>query len=151
LSPRSLNLEIRETALSKNQHDEIGVLHRLKEVGVKTSLDDFGTGYSSLSRLKDLPIDHMKVDGAFVRHIEHSASGRAMTQSIIAMAHNLGITVTAEWIENEEQMATIRSLGCDYAQGYLISPALRSDALGDFIEEWTFTHRWETEALRATG
>jgi diguanylate cyclase (GGDEF)-like protein/PAS domain S-box-containing protein len=151
LSPHSLNLEITETVLARNQHGEIDALHRLKALGVKTCLDDFGTGYSSLSRLKDLPIDHMKVDGAFVRHIEHSTNDRAMTQSIISMAHNLGIKVTVEWIENEDQMATIRLLDCDYAQGYLISPALHAEALEDFIAEWTFAHGREAEPRRAAG
>jgi diguanylate cyclase (GGDEF)-like protein/PAS domain S-box-containing protein len=141
LSPHSLSLEITEAVLAGNHHGELDALRRLRELGMKTCLDDFGTGSSSLSRLKDLPIDYMKVNGAFVRHIEYSTNDKAMTQSIISMAHNLGVKVTAEWIENEEQMATIRLLDCDYAQGYLISPALYAETLEDFITKWTFAHQ----------
>jgi len=136
LPPASLNLEITETVLVKDDYSEIETLGRLRDLGITTSLDDFGIGYSSLSRLKDLPIMHMKVDGSFIRDIERSANDRAMTESIVSMAHNLGITVTAEWIENEEQMATVRDLGCDYAQGYLISPALPAEAFAQFMREW---------------
>jgi diguanylate cyclase len=136
LSPQSLNLEITETVLAKNDYGEITAVESLRSLGVKTSLDDFGIGYSSLSRLKDFPITCMKVDGSFIRDIEHNPKDRAMTESIISMAHNLGIQVTAEWIENEEQMATIRALGCDYAQGYLISPALPTESFEAFLRNW---------------
>lgn len=101
-------------------------------------LDDFGTGYSSLSRLKNLPVVHMKVDGSFVRDLEHSAGDRAMIESIIEMAHKLGIQITAEWIEDDYQLETIKSLGCDYAQGYLISPALPAEAFEVFLREWDY-------------
>jgi len=141
LSAQSLDLEITETVLSQNDYGEMHTLDGLKAIGIKLCLDDFGIGYSSLSRLKDFPIIHMKVDGSFIRDIEHSANDRAMTESIILIAHNLGIEVTAEWIENEEQIATLKSLNCDYAQGYLISPALSAEAFGDFIQKWSFEQR----------
>ena len=112
------------------------ILSVLRSLGLVVCLDDFGIGYSSLSRLNNLPIGHMKIDGYFIRSIAHNAKDRAMTESIIVMAHNLGIKVTAEWIESEEQMATIISLNCDYAQGYLISPALVAEDFGTFLRNW---------------
>ena len=136
LFPRCLRLEVTESALAKNECEEWDILSVLRTLGVKICLDDFGTGYSSLGRLKDIPTAHLKVDGSFIRRIAHSRRDRAMTESIIVMAHNLGIQVTAEWIEDEQQMEIIRSLDCDYAQGYLISPALSPEAFTDFIREW---------------
>jgi EAL domain-containing protein (putative c-di-GMP-specific phosphodiesterase class I) len=141
LPPRCLKLEVIETALAKNDNDEMDVLSILKCLGVIICIDDFGIGYSSLSRLNKLPIAHMKIDGCFIRNIDRNRKDTAMAESIIMMAHNLGTKVTAEWVEDEEQMAAIKSLGCDYAQGYLISPALSPEAFGDFIREWTFAQR----------
>ncbi len=136
LAPASLNIEIVERMLDQNDHRETEKVAELREAGVNICLDDFGIGYSSLSRLKDLPIGAMKVDGSFIKDIGHNPKDRAMTESIISMAHSLGIKVTAEWIESEEQLATVRSFNCDYAQGYYISPALTPEAFADFAKGW---------------
>lgn len=136
LTPAKLNLEITESVLARNDHGEIEALGLLRQLGIMTCLDDFGIGYSSLSRLKEFPVIHMKVDGSFIKEIECSVHDKAMTGSIVAMAHNLGIKVTAEWVESEEQMEIIRLLGCDYAQGYLISPALPPAEFIEFVHEW---------------
>lgn len=136
LSAGCLNLEVIESTLDKNDYGEMETLGGLKAAGVNVCLDDFGLGYSSLSGLKDLPIVSMKVDGSFIKEIGRSPKDRAITESIISMAHSLGIKVTAEWIESDEQMETIRLLGCDYAQGYFISPALTAEAFEDFAEQW---------------
>jgi diguanylate cyclase (GGDEF)-like protein/PAS domain S-box-containing protein len=137
LSPEHLNLEITETVLARNDHGELDRLGKLRDFGVKTCLDDFGIGYSSLSRLSSFPIVHIKVDGSFIRDIVSNSKDRAMTESIIALAHNLGIQVTAEWIENEEQLAIIRTMGCDYAQGYLVSPPLSAEDFEKFARDWS--------------
>ena len=136
LHPACLKLEVTETVLAKNDNDEVDILSILRSLGLVICLDDFGIGYSSLSRLNNLPIGHMKIDGYFIRNIVHKKKDRAMTESIIVMAHNLGIKVTAEWIEDEAQMDAIKSLKCDYAQGYLISPALSAGAFEKFLSEW---------------
>jgi EAL domain-containing protein (putative c-di-GMP-specific phosphodiesterase class I) len=136
LHPNCLKLEVTETILAKNDNDEVDILSILRSLGLVICLDDFGIGYSSLSRLNSLPIGHMKIDGYFIRNIAHNRKDRAMTESIIVMAHNLGIKVTAEWIEDEEQMATIRSLDCDYAQGYLISPAISAENFSKLLHTW---------------
>ncbi|MCX6346055.1 MAG: EAL domain-containing protein [Armatimonadetes bacterium] len=137
LPPGSLKIEVTETTLAKNENDELDVLGILKSLGVSICLDDFGVGFSSLSRLNKLPISHLKIDGYFIRNCDQNQNDRAMTESIIVMAHNLGMRVTAEWVEDQEQMATIRSLDCDYAQGYLISPALAADAFESFLKDWS--------------
>jgi diguanylate cyclase (GGDEF)-like protein len=131
-----LKLEITETALAKNDYGEVNSLTKLRDAGVQICIDDFGIGYSTLSRLKDFPIAHVKVDGSFIRDIECNEKNRAMAGSIITLAHNLGMGVTAEWIENEEQMEIIRSLKCDLAQGHLMSPALPAEAFEEFARSW---------------
>lgn len=141
LPSENLKIEITETALAINFSNELDVLSVLKNAGVHICLDDFGVGYSSLSRLSNLPISDVKVDGYFTSQCDHNQKDRAMTESIIVMAHNLGMRVTAEWVEDQEQMATIRALDCDYAQGYLISPALSAQEMEVFIREWTHALR----------
>ena len=138
LSQKSLILEITETTIATDENDIVETLSVLKELGVRISLDDFGVGYSSLSRLKVLPIAHLKIDEIFTSNIDCNNEDKAMTESIIMMAHKLGIKVTAEWIENERQLEIMKSLDCDFAQGYLISPALSADAFESFIGEWHF-------------
>jgi|GEM_PF-1250032 len=141
LNPCCLKLEVTETVLAKNDNDEVDILSILRSLGLVICLDDFGIGYSSLSRLNSLPIGHMKIDGYFIKNIANNRKDKAMTESIIVMAHNLGIKVTAEWIEDEEQMAVIRSLDCDYAQGYLVSPAMSPEKFGDFLQNWDNEHK----------
>lgn len=136
LPPEHLSLEITENMLERNDYGEVETLGELNAAGVKICLDDFGLGYSSLGRLKDLPIAGMKVDGSFIKDIARNHKDRAVTESIMSMAHSLGVSVSAEWIENEEQMATIRLLECDYAQGYFISPALTAVAFEEFVRGW---------------
>lgn len=131
LTPTKLNLEITETMIGNSDCNHLDILRSLKELGIETSLDDFGTGYSSLSRLKDFPITHVKVDGSFVRDIVSSFSDRAMTESIIKMAHSLGMKVTAEWVESKEQLDIVRSMDCDHIQGFLVCPPLSAN---DFLE-----------------
>lgn len=130
-----LCLEITETTLAQNEDLEIEILEGLRESGIRISIDDFGIGYSSFGRLKRFPVIHMKVDGSFIRDIAHSAEDRAMTESIISMAHALGVQVTAEWVETHEQMRIISDLGCDYAQGFLVSPPIPAEAFREFLRQ----------------
>jgi EAL domain-containing protein (putative c-di-GMP-specific phosphodiesterase class I) len=109
------------------------------------SIDDFGMGQSSLSRLKDFPVIHLKIDGSFVRNIEHSENDNTLMRSIIELAHGQSIKVTAEWVETEQQMEMLRSSGCNFAQGYLISPALPPKEFETFHQKWHF-HQSEEKA-----
>ncbi|HWM91892.1 MAG TPA: EAL domain-containing protein [Thermoanaerobaculia bacterium] len=124
LAPEGLELEIAETLAMQNAEASLGVLRRLKELGVQVSIDDFGTGYSSLAYLHDFPIDSLKIDESFVRLLGTKQSGAGIPASMIALARGLNVRVVAEGVETEEQLELLRELGCDEAQGYLLSPPL---------------------------
>jgi EAL domain-containing protein (putative c-di-GMP-specific phosphodiesterase class I) len=97
------------------------VVARLKEIGVRLAIDDFGTGYSSLSYLKALPIDVLKIDRSFVMAMATEESDAAIVRSTVELAHNLGLVVVAEGVEDAETMAALSDCGCDVAQGYFIA------------------------------
>ena len=94
------------------------LLSRIRATGVKVWLDDFGTGFSGLSHLRRVPVDGVKIDRSFVTDLLRDPDDLALTTSIIAMAHSLGITVVAEGIESEGQYAVLRERGCDQGQGF---------------------------------
>ena len=115
-----LKLEITESVLITNAQEVALILEQLKALGVKFAIDDFGTGYSSLSRLYELRVDTLKIDRSFIERMDLS-EGTEIVQAIIALAHSLNIQVTAEGVETEAQLATLKSLGCDEGQGYFFS------------------------------
>ncbi|MFO1424806.1 MAG: EAL domain-containing protein, partial [Candidatus Competibacteraceae bacterium] len=121
LDPCYLDLEITESLVMKDMTGSIAIMHALKAIGVKLSIDDFGTGYSSLSYLKQFPIDQLKIDKSFLREIATRREDAAITLAIIAMAHSLRLTVIAEGVEDETQLAFLRSNQCDEIQGYYLS------------------------------
>lgn len=118
LAPAYLELEITESAATKEADYIVGLLGRLKSLGITLSIDDFGTEYSSLSRLKLLPVDRIKVDMQFVRGIEESNKDKAITKLIIGLAKNLGLKVIAEGVETENQLNFLHQKMCDEAQGF---------------------------------
>lgn len=120
LAPAALELEITESILMRDLDDFIRKMNELRRLGVRISVDDFGTGYSSLSYLQRLPIDILKLDRSFVEGLNRSAHGASLVRSVVAMAHGLGLRVTAEGIETDEQLQVVRGSGCDTAQGYLL-------------------------------
>ncbi|HXX12919.1 MAG TPA: EAL domain-containing protein, partial [Burkholderiales bacterium] len=124
LDPRYLELEMTESLLVQNAEENIAVLRKLGQEGVHIAVDDFGTGYSSLAYLRQLPIHSLKIDRSFVRNIEHERSDVAIVQAIVAMAHSLGLQVTAEGVETRAQLDAMARLGCDEYQGYLFSRPL---------------------------
>jgi diguanylate cyclase (GGDEF)-like protein len=129
-----LELELTETALMTNAERTIGVLTRLKEAGVKCAIDDFGTGYSSLAYLQRFPIDKLKIDIAFVRHITTNPNDAAIALAIISMAHSLKLRVIAEGVEGRAQLEYLRRNRCDEIQGFFFSRPLPPDELGQLIE-----------------
>lgn len=137
IDPCLLELEVTESLLMEHANHAVGMLRQLKDIGVKLAIDDFGTGYSSLSYLKQFPIDHLKIDKAFIDNLveNDSVNDQAIVTAIIAMAHSMGMSVTAEGVENIEQLNFLVSQKCNEIQGYYFSPPLPSDLLVDYIPE----------------
>jgi diguanylate cyclase (GGDEF)-like protein/PAS domain S-box-containing protein len=121
LSPRRLELEITETLLLERSDQILATLHALRALGVRIAMDDFGTGYSSLSYLRSFPFDKIKIDRSFVRDLCANPDSQAIVRAIISLGSSLGITVTAEGVETERDLETLRAEGCTQAQGFLFS------------------------------
>jgi EAL domain-containing protein (putative c-di-GMP-specific phosphodiesterase class I) len=121
LAPATLTLEITESALMQNLKTSSQVIQRLHELAVRLHIDDFGTGYSSLSYLHNFPIDTLKVDKSFISRMSGGPGQGEIVKAIVALAHNLGMEVTAEGVETVAQEGALRDLDCTSAQGYLFS------------------------------
>jgi diguanylate cyclase (GGDEF)-like protein/PAS domain S-box-containing protein len=132
-NPARLKLELTESMLLRNVDDMIGKMQALKELGVRFALDDFGTGYSSLSYLERLPISQLKIDRSFVSDMLVTPNAAAIVRTIIILAHNLGLEVTAEGVETQEQWTALLDAGCDNLQGFLFSPPLPVSALARWV------------------
>jgi len=128
LAPASLSLELTESAMLKDIGYSISIMKSLQELGVKVSMDDFGTGYSSLSYLRNLPIDTLKIDQSFIKHLHDDPSNIAIVKAIITMGQGLAVSIVAEGVETHEQMNILRDLDCHYAQGYYIQKPLDTAA-----------------------
>ncbi len=117
LDPASLVLDVTERALMKDSEFALETLHALKALGLRVAIDDFGSGYSSLAHLSQLPVDYLKIDTSFIRHID-TRGGTDLARGIVHLAHDLGIATIAEGVERDDQASSLRSIGCDLAQGY---------------------------------
>jgi diguanylate cyclase (GGDEF)-like protein/PAS domain S-box-containing protein len=124
IRPGVLHFEITESVILEHAGPAQDMLSRLRALGVVLCMDDFGTGYSSLGYLHRFPIDELKIDRSFVARMDTDARNAQLVQAIIALARNLGVKVVAEGVETAEQLAALRALGCEYAQGFLFSRAL---------------------------
>jgi diguanylate cyclase (GGDEF)-like protein len=124
LSPSRLELEITESVLLQDNETVRGVLHQLRELGVRISMDDFGTGYSSLSYLRSFPFDKIKIDQSFVRDMCNHDDSIAIVRAVAGLGKNLGMSTTAEGVETDEQLGRLREEGCTEVQGYLFSRPL---------------------------
>jgi EAL domain-containing protein (putative c-di-GMP-specific phosphodiesterase class I) len=122
IDPERLKLELTESTVMRDA-DEL-TLWRVKDLGVSLHMDDFGTGYSSLSNLHRFPIDVLKIDRSFVRNTAACRDYAAVLHSVVALAHNLGMEVVAEGLEESSQVALLRAMHCDYGQGYYWSQAV---------------------------
>jgi EAL domain-containing protein (putative c-di-GMP-specific phosphodiesterase class I) len=135
-SPRRLGLEVTETAIvqggaaGERARAELQALHG---DGVSIAIDDFGTGFSSLGQLRRFPIDMIKVDRSFVQGAEHDPRDAAITANVVSLAHALGLVAMAEGIESESQLAALRELGCDLAQGFLFARAVPPAELAELL------------------
>ncbi|MGE0211403.1 MAG: EAL domain-containing protein [Parvibaculaceae bacterium] len=120
VNPQALRIEITESLVMQNLELSEKILERLRQMGVGLSCDDFGTGYSALSNLRRLPFDTLKMDKSFLDHEEDDERARVLLESVLMLAHDLGLSVVAEGIEKEEQLEHLTGLGCDYGQGFFI-------------------------------
>jgi diguanylate cyclase (GGDEF)-like protein len=118
VDPGDLHLEITESSLMEDPEAALATMTELTDIGVHLVLDDFGTGYSSLAYVQRFPIAMLKVDRTFVADLGDESPGAAIVAAVSNMAHGLGVEVVAEGVETEEQAAVLRTLGCEYAQGY---------------------------------
>src|SRR5450759_2434039 len=134
--PGALQLEITEEFLMADHDRARSILTRLRDGGVQISVDDFGTGYSSLSRLREMPIDELKLDRSFVLPMADDARAAALVASTIALAHSLGLRMVAEGVEIEVAYAELKRLGCDQAQGFLMSKPLAAAELDHWLSSW---------------
>ncbi len=134
LDPEWLELEITESGIMTNEADSIEKLGELKRLGVSISIDDFGTGYSSLSKLRDYPIETLKIDKSFIDSIPCNQKSSTIARTIIDLAHNLGFKVVAEGVENKEQLSFLVQNRCDYFQGYYFSKPVPSKEFEEKIK-----------------
>lgn len=133
LPAERLELEITETALIEDEVATLRALKQLRELGVRIAMDDFGTGYSSLSYLRSFPFDRIKIDQSFVGEVAAAAECLAIVKAVAGLGSSLGIAVTAEGVEMEDQLDSVRAAGCAEAQGYLISLPLDTCELNRYL------------------
>jgi len=136
LAPHRLELEITERIFMADNEDNLVTLRRLKALGVRIAMDDFGTGYSSLSYLRSFPFDKIKIDRTFVTDLAERNEYVVIVQAVVSIARALGMTTTAEGVETSGQYEFLKALGCDEVQGYLFSPPVAVDKLGELFAKW---------------
>jgi diguanylate cyclase (GGDEF)-like protein len=124
-----LRIEITESALMVDPERAMGVLFRLREMGVRIAIDDFGTGYSSLTYLKRLPVDEIKIDRSFIKDMVVDDDDTAIVRSTITLGHDLGLSVVAEGMEDRATWDLLAALGCDVAQGYFVARPMAPEKL----------------------
>jgi diguanylate cyclase (GGDEF)-like protein len=134
LDPRSLTLELTETVAMQDAETTATTLRLFRKLGVRLAIDDFGTGYSSLAYLRQFPVDTLKVDRSFVAGIGRDDQETAIVRSVVALAHSLGLGVTAEGVENALQRDQVRALGVHRGQGYYFARPLPADEIGRMLE-----------------
>ena len=135
-----LVIELTEGTIMSDPAVSVEVLERLASLGVRLSIDDFGTGYSSLAYLKRLPVDEVKIDRSFVMSMTRDGDDAAIVRSTVHLAHDLGLRVVAEGVEDASSYAVLKALGCDIAQGYLLSRPMPAEALQAWLLAWPARH-----------
>ncbi|MDE2572289.1 MAG: EAL domain-containing protein, partial [bacterium] len=135
LPPHLLELELTENVIMQDRERASITMRALQQLGVGIAIDDFGTGYSSLEYIHSFPIDTLKIDRSFVRDVAKDRRGEAIARTIVLLGRELGLRVIAEGIETIEELSTLRDLGCDEFQGYLVSKPLDAGQCSLFLDE----------------
>jgi EAL domain-containing protein (putative c-di-GMP-specific phosphodiesterase class I) len=135
--PELLTLELTESGVMADPQRALPVLRALHSLGVVLAVDDFGTGYSSLAYLRQLPVDEVKIDKSFVFGMGSDLGDLAVVRSIVELGHSLGLIVVAEGVEEDAARDQLAAMGCDVAQGYLISRPLSEDRLEAWLQART--------------
>jgi diguanylate cyclase (GGDEF)-like protein/PAS domain S-box-containing protein len=135
LEPSRLKLEITESTIMDNARSVIATLHELRALRIQLAIDDFGTGYSSLSYLRRFPINTLKIDRSFVSRMAIDSDNAEIVRTIVTLAHNLGMDVTAEGVESPEQSTQLQGMDCEYAQGYLFGKPLNTADATRYLQE----------------
>jgi len=133
LNTDAITVEITETTVLENIDNAVDTVNRLTEIGVKLAIDDFGTDYSSMSAIKRFQVNTIKIDYSFIRDIERDIDSLEIVSAIISMAHNMGMTVVAEGVENEHQLQLLSAKGCDIVQGFYFSKPISADAVREMM------------------
>jgi EAL domain-containing protein (putative c-di-GMP-specific phosphodiesterase class I)/CheY-like chemotaxis protein len=135
LEPRLLELELTESASMTDPQKSFEILRELKAMGVRLAIDDFGTGYSNLNYLKRFPVDKLKLDQSFVRDIVSDPDDLSISRAVIAMAHGLRLTVIAEGVESQGQLALLADHGCDEMQGFFFSRPVPAEVCEQMLRD----------------
>lgn len=143
ISPSMLELEVLETSALHDTLQMSSIIERCKQMGIKFALDDFGTGYSSLSYLKHLPVSILKIDKSFVHDMLYNPDDLAILKGILGLGDAFRRDVIAEGVENIEQGSMLLQLGCEWAQGYVISPPMRAEKMLEWSQTWRTYPQWE--------
>jgi diguanylate cyclase (GGDEF)-like protein/PAS domain S-box-containing protein len=136
VNPRSIELELTESAIMPHAEQSVERLTKLKTMGISIAIDDFGTGFSSLSYLHRFPIDILKIDQSFTKQLSRYQEDSAIVKAIIMMAHSLQIKVVAEGVETKKQYQVLEKQCCDFVQGYYVSKPLPISELYEFLDMW---------------
>jgi EAL domain-containing protein (putative c-di-GMP-specific phosphodiesterase class I) len=144
-APNALVMEVTESAVMSDPHNVSQMLETLAARGIQFSIDDFGTGYSSLNHLKRLAVNELKIDKSFVKDMTSDRDDQAIVRSTIDLAHNMGLRVVAEGVENKAVLDMLVELGCDQAQGYYIAKPMPAAELQEFLK----TTNWGVRRILA--
>jgi len=135
LDAHCLKIEITESTIMENNAATADVFMRLKNMGVEVQIDDFGTGYSSLGYLHQFPVNALKIDRSFISLLDSATSNPEIAQTVVTLAHELGMAAVAEGVETESQLRQLRDLGCEFGQGFLLSVPLDSLSVTEMLTE----------------
>jgi EAL domain-containing protein (putative c-di-GMP-specific phosphodiesterase class I) len=148
VEPSRLELELTESALIEDPVRTHRMLHRLSELGVTLAVDDFGTGYTSMAQLESMPLTTLKIDRSFVVRMTDDPAGVTLVRAMVELAHEFGLAVVAEGVEDEDVTDQLRALGCDVGQGFLWSRPVSGDDLPEVLVQLSFRRPHQEASLR---